>query len=531
MKQIEVKRKQIEYLSKALEIVLFLMIKKKMGLEGSGFFLIPLMIFVIIWTFVGECLPDVLSKIIKIRRNKGQIKSIRYIHWYAFIVQIILGLIGTIIMLTVGTYLGENVFGCPYASLMIWVLSPLLFLRGMSSLLLGYCAGEGFELPAVITCLLRVAVIYAFGVILGATSGEYGVKVSTLLKEEKYISMYVGQGWCLAMDMAELVIILFLFFSFLGCKRSKKKDSYEATKVTTSFQGYVSAAFINKVYSALVIFVEIFPIFYGMMQYYKLIGADAAKKYGGFFVGYLSICIICIRLLSAIAVPFWGRVSSLMRQDEVRLGRVCFHSGIHLIVSLGLILCACVTTMPTHLGALAGFTSPDLGRVVAQGSAFILFASLGFYFSRMLIKFRKSMISVGIGILSDIVFVMVFSMIWADGRMDLLAITYAGMIAYGTYAILLGAISIRMIGGRVDWVKNIVLPAFLAFCIGVIQALCVKFLGNVLESIYIVLLVGGVGFVVYWCVLLLLNNYSSEELSVMPFGKVIKSFGSLFGIY
>ena len=164
MRQFEIKRKQIEYLSMALEIVLLLAIERKLKLEGMGFFLIPIMLFAVAWTFVGESLPEVLAKLIRIRRSKGQHKSVKNIHRYSLICQIALGAIGTILMLTVGTYLAETVCVCPFASLMVWILSPLLFLRSMSSLLLGYCQGEGFELPAVIVCILRIVVIYGFGI-------------------------------------------------------------------------------------------------------------------------------------------------------------------------------------------------------------------------------------------------------------------------------------------------------------------------------------------------------------------------------
>ena len=531
MKQFEVKRKQIEYLAKAFEIALFLLIKKKLGLEGSGVFLIPLMIFILTWTFFGECLSDVLARLIRVRRNKGQYKSIRNIRWYAFLCQFVMGLVGSLLMLSVGTFLGEKVFGCPYASLMIWVLSPLVFLRGISALLLGYCQGEGFELPAVVTCILRLIVIYGFGVVLGGVSGEYGKKVSALLKGDKFTAMYVGEGWCLAMTMAELVIILFLIFSFLGTRGKKKKDGYESVKDSVNLRAYAGAAFGNVFFRELVIFLEIFPIVIGMMIYYKKEGAAAPMTYGTFFVGYMSICLIILRLMNSIAVPYWGKVAGYFKQDEMRLGRVCFQGGIHLIVSLSMILTAGIAAMPSQVGALAGFTSPNMMKVVLQGSALIPFAALEFYFSRMLMRFKKNLIVVGLGILSAILFVMLFSMMWSEEKLGLLALTYAGLISTFVYAVLLGAICIQLMGARINWFKTIVLPSFLAIAIGILQALCVKFVGDKLESLYVVILVGGVGFIAYWCVLIYLKNYSEEELSVIPFGNVILQFGKLLGVF
>lgn len=531
MKQFEVKRKQIEYLAKAFEIVLFLMIKKKLGLEGSGFFLVPLMIFVMTWTFVGESLPDVLAKMIRARRIKGQIKSVKYMRWYSFVCQLFMGIIGTLIMLTLGTFLGEKVFGCPYASLMIWVLSPLLFLRGMSSLLLGYCQGEGFELPAVITCLLRLVMIYVFGVIFGTVSGEYGQKVSTLLKQERYVSMYVGEGWCLAMVTAELVILLILLFSFLGMRRKKNTGDYETTKASVSFRGYVNAAFTNMIFKSLIIFLETLPFAYGMIAFYHQEGSTAPMNYGKYFVGYLAICLLFIRLISAVSVPYWGKVAGYFKQDEVRLGRVCFHAGIHLVLGLSMILCVGISAMASQAGALAGFTSPELAKIVLQGSLLIPFVSLEFYFSRMLMRFRKNLLATGMMLLSDVIFVMVFSMMRADEKLGLLSLTYASLISFGVAAFLLGAITIQLVGGRLNWIKAVVLPVGLAVAIGILQALCVKFMGDKLESLYVVLLIGGFGFITYWCALLLLRNFGEEELSVMPFGKTLISLGKMLGIF
>ena len=530
MKQIEVKRKQIEYLAKAFEIVLFLMIKKKLGLEGSGYFLIPLVIFVMLWTFVGECIPDALARLIRVRRNKGQYKSIRKIRWHALLCQFFMGVLGTFIMLTLGTYLGEKVFGCPYCGPMIWILSPLLFLRGFSSILTGYCQGEGFELPAVVACILRLVAIFAFGTVLGNVAGEYGKRVSDLLKGERYTAIYEGQGWCLAMLMAELLVILVLFLFFLGTRR-KKKDDFEAVKDTASLRGYISAAFGNTIFKALALFLESFPIIFGMMIFYHKSGSTAPVTYGTFFVGYMSVCLILSRLMGAVTVPFWGKVSTYFRQDEVRLGRVCFQSGIHLILALSMIFCVCVASMASQVGALAGFTSPNLVKVVVQGSALIPFMALEFYFSRMLMRFKKNVIVVGLGLITDILFVMVFSMMWSDDKLGLLALTYAGLIAFGVNAVLLGAFAVQMIGGRVYWFRVVLLPVFLAVAVGILQALCVKFLGEHLESLYVVLAVGSVGFVSYWCALVCLRNFGEEELSIMPYGGALLSLGKMLGIY
>ena len=149
----------------------------------------------------------------------------------------------------------------------------------------------------------------------------------------------------------------------------------------------------------------------------------------------------------------------------------------------------------------------------------------------MLMRFGKNLMVLGIGVLCDVVFVMLYKMLWSDEKMGLLALMYASLIAMAIYAVLLGAIAIQMIGGKVDWFRIVLLPALLAGAIGIIQALCVKFIGEHLESLFVVILIGAVGFIAYWCVLLLLRNFSEEELSVMPFGGVLLGLGKMLGTF
>ena len=499
MKQFEVKRKQIEYLSKALEVILFLAIERKLGLEGSGFFLVPLMLFAMIWNFAGEQLPDVLAKLIRVRKAKGQLKSIKNIRLFSLICQVAMGVVGMLLMLSLGTFLGENVYGCPYASLMIWILSPVT--------------------------------IYLLGTVLGSLGGDYGQKVTGLLKQEHYTAMYVGAGWCAAITIAELVIILFLFFSFLGAKKLRAKPEQEMVKASVSFRSYVSAASKNMAFRAIVSFTELFPVCIGMIIYYHREGETAPLTYGTFFVGYFAMCLLIYRLLNSVAVPFWSKIGSYFKRDELRLGRVCFQGGIHMILGLGMILAVSIAAMPAQVGALAGFTSPNLTKLVFQGSLWLVFAGLGFYFSRTLMRFGKNLLVAGIGILTDILFVMVFMILWNDEKMALLSMMYALLISEAIHCFLIGAIATQMLGCRLNWFRTVLLPIGLAVAIGILQALCVKFMGEHLESIFVVIIVGGAGFIAYWCILILLRNFSEEELSVSPFGKSIKVFGDMMGIY
>ena len=69
--------------------------------------------------------------------------------------QIAEGLLGTVLCMSLGWILLEKVFLVPYGSMILWILSPALFLRCIQSVFLGYFQSEGSEMPSAVSSVLR----------------------------------------------------------------------------------------------------------------------------------------------------------------------------------------------------------------------------------------------------------------------------------------------------------------------------------------------------------------------------------------
>lgn len=531
MKQFEVIRKQIEYLSKALEIVLFLLIERSLGLEGSGFFLVALVILSFVWLVFGENLPDALAKIIRVRRSKGQFESIKSIRIIAFFSQLLFGLIGSFCMLILGTILAEKVFFCNYANLMIWILSPVICLRGLTFLFLGYCQGEGYELPAVITCIARQIAIYALGLFFSIMTGSYGEKVSALLKQDQFTAMYTAAGWSIAFVIAELLMLFIVIASFFSTRKKSYKKETDSMKASVSVRGYIGAIMRNMRYKTLVRVLEMVPVIAGMMILYHREKEKAPLLYGTYFVGYFAVCLIAYYLLCAIIVPFWGRVYGHNKQGDKRLARITFHGGIHLIFVIGGAVSVSIAMIPSQIGGIAGFTSPNLIKVVVPGSFWILFMSLAFYFSRMLMRFKNNLICMILAFVCDVLNMMLLLIFLKDEKMGILALMYAGLISTAVYAFLLAALSVSMIGGKANWFQILCLPAVGLAIMGGIQYISVKFLGMYLKDAFIVAVIGGLGIFFYLCGLLFARNFDEEELSLIGSGGFLFGLGKMLGVF
>lgn len=531
MKQFEVKRKQIEYLSMFFEIVILWIIAGTIGMEGMGFFLVAWILYVILWAVLAESFPDAIGKMIRFRKSKGQYKSILGLKRLALFWQLLAGLFGSLLLFFLSGVLAENVFHSAYSKLMIWILAPLVLLRAMSALFLGFFQGEGTELPAVAAAVLRPLLTYVFGIFFSGSFQKYGEKVSMLLKQERYTAMYAGAGWCLAMTMAEVIILLLSILEYLRIRRKRRDEESEGRRSDDDLPALLRTLFGNMGGKVAIRLLEIFPVIAGMILYYSRTKDNAMAGFGSYFTGYLSVCLAVVFLLNAVTVPLWGKVAAFRRRDEKRMACVSFQGGIHLLFALGFWLSAGFSVLAVQVGSLVGFTSPNLVKIVVPGSFWILFAAMSFYFSRMLMRLGKGMIAIGMALLCDVLFLLLFLILWSNASMGILAFLYASLISEGVQAVLLGALCAQLLGLKMEWLKVFGMPFFAGAAAALPEFLAAKFLTVYLGNALTVLIAGGAGFLVFLCILLFLRNFDEEELDVIPLGRFLHSFGSMLNVF
>ena len=68
---------------------------------------------------------------------------------------------------------------------------------------------------------------------------DYGEKVSNLLGQEAFTSMYGGVGVAIGMVLTELLVLVFLFLVYRGSDRNRRKKDGEGMRTTDSFAGQI----------------------------------------------------------------------------------------------------------------------------------------------------------------------------------------------------------------------------------------------------------------------------------------------------
>lgn len=532
MNQTEMKKRQVELGSYILEMICLLVIGNLLGNNGIAYFAVAIESFLFFQLLLTHRLADTLGRLIRNRTIKGQYKNARKFKRNALSVSLVTGLTGSVLLFALAGAIGEKLFHVTYSVAMIRILAPVVFLRTIISVLLGCFQGDGTELPAVISYIMRQVCTIVFAILFVKLLGSYGVKVSALLREDNFTAMYGGIGFALAVLISEVLVFLFLVFVYQGSRTRVKKNSGDGMRVTDTFASQMRAIFTNLFPLVLVAILSHLPIWAGILLFQNSLETmEAFDHYGVFYGKYIPvIAIVCLPVLVALLGNCYGELDAV-RKDEQRNAKSFFGGGFHFCMICGCFLAVLVGITGSQLAELAGGTDVELAKkMLRSGSVMILFAVAGYYFSESMLLLNRRFQVAGIAAIKGIVYIVAVSILLNRG-IGVLSLVYAGLGAEFIYAAVTCVLLCRVLRTGIDPVRQIAIPVGVICGVGVvlwfIHRAAAPHLGNVV-SILLCLLIGGAADLL---LLVLLRNFKEQELNYIPGGKLIRSLGQLLRVY
>lgn len=99
-------------------------------------------------------------------------------------------------------------------------------------------------MPSAVSCVLRQVFYLGLGLLFLGIFGNYGEKVSLLLKRDDFTAMYGAMGVALGILISELLVTLFLFVIYRG-SMSGRRENENGMKGTDSLRGRSDLCFLE----------------------------------------------------------------------------------------------------------------------------------------------------------------------------------------------------------------------------------------------------------------------------------------------
>lgn len=528
MNQVEVKRRQIQSFSYVLACINIWVFGKSIGDNGLGYLAAAVLVFALFWVLTGKNLPDRMGRMLRGRNARGQYRNVSRMRKNMMLFQIAEGLLGTVLCMSLGWILLEKVFLVPYGSMILWILSPALFLRCIQSVFLGYFQSEGSEMPSAVSSVLRQVFFLGLGLVFLGIFRNYGEKVSLLLKRTDFTSMYGAMGIAVGMLLSEVLVLLFVFVIYRG-SMAGRREAESGMKGTDSFASQLRTLLIPMGGDILRDMFLLLPLWIGLLFFQKR-STDiyASVSAYGIFVGrYLITLLMPVAILSAGILPGVARTGSHIRKKEERYARTAFQAGVQGTVVHGFFFTAWIAVLATPLSqALDKSVEMALTGLLTTGSSLILWLLLLFYFSEILeLRGEKHLLLAGYGIL-DIVSIVILLILLNTGNTTT-ALSLSLVLGTAAGGIVLGILACLRMKTWPDLLRTLAIPAGSCCACGLLafglEKICLPHLGAMVTVLLELVITGAV----YWFLLLMLRSFRGQDLNYVPGGKVLRAFGKM----
>ena len=471
MNQVEVKRKQIQFFADALAVINVWIFGRKLGNNGLAYLTAALLVFAFFWILTGKNIPDRMGKLLRGRSAKGQYKNVSKMRRNMMLFQMAAGLLAALFCAAAGYTVLEKVFRIPYGSMILWILCPALFFRCIQSVFLGCFQGEGSEMPSAVSCVLRQVFYLGLGLLFLGIFGNYGEKVSLLLKRDDFTAMYGAMGVALGILISELLVTLFLFVIYRG-SMSGRRANENGMKGTDSFAGQIGSLFPGIGGDILRQLLFLLPLWLGLILFQRQ-SQDiyaSAEQYGVFAGRYLVTLLFPTLILYAGMLSCIARTCAHLKKKEDRFAKSVFQAGMQ------------------------------------GGKGYLVLAGYG---------------------IMDIVFVIAETVLLNLENAGSLSIVLGSVISMACGAVFLCVIVCLQMKTWPDALRSLAIPVGCSLACGLLAFGLEKIMLPRLGAVVTVLLELVITLLLYWFLLIMLRCFKGSDFSYIPCGRLMRKLGKI----
>jgi len=503
-----------------------------LGEIGTGYYAAVYELFAFVMIFLGWYLPQAVSKAVRVKINKGQIKNAGRVLTGMLIFAIGAGLLFSLLTIIFSGQISEELLLQPLLSLGICVIAPAFLLSCVISVYRGYFEGIGTVVPTCISRILEQIFSLGFGLIFTRMLYRYGEKAGRLKQNINCAPAYGVVGMAIGMITAQVLILLFLLFiNSIYTPALRKKRIADSSKGRDSYAEVIKNVLLSGLVPfSMLLFVQ-GEVFIDMMLYFHYTHENTAQNftmhYGSFYGKYgilmgILVCLICFIMIKPLAA-----IGQLHRREEYRAVKEKFAAAIHAF---------CIYAVPVAV-LLAFLAKPitDMLFGTVKGTVFLLQVSsallfiipCAIFFNNVLQAVGKQSLALRNCAVSFVVHIGAVIFFLKVMHLGIASVAYGYMVLFGLMMILNGMTLFRYLKYTPEYVRMLGIPALASLIAGLLDMFLVRALfaktGGMITSV-VCILFGGIGYLV---LLFALKGVNKKELSQMPGGNILTGLGQM----
>lgn len=533
MTQTFAKKMQIESFAIFIFFIAAIVFRFRIGDSGVGFMLTGLVIYETMWVIFGNQISFVVGKLLKNHYSKGKYRSAGLIWKYSVYMQLIIAVLGGICIGFGGSFLLEHLFKLPHILFVAWVYALCFALRIISENIGGYLCGRGAYGAAGFAAIIRAVGIFSLGMLFSTALSGYGNKVSGLLKQDDFVSIYGCIGIGLSMIVSEIAVLIYMMIFKLAAAKngSDYEDDYYQRRENTG--NVFLLIWGRRIFDILNYLLMFLPFVFGFaFLFYKTEDSYLSSVNAGML---FSVVIAPTALFVAFGYfmlyPLTAKTAFFMKKQQMRQARNCFETGFHICFVYGIFGASYLIAEGNILSYLfvAGGSTQISNLLVYSAFAGILFLSAMFVF-RVLLNVGIGIISYFIQIPANVIFIVFINILHSRGKEMILCFVVAFLIYSAILFLGYLILSLTKLDMSLNPIGNFIVPLLVGAVCGVLNLFLSKLISPHLGNLFTAIFTFVEMLFVYITLLLLSRNFHEHELEYLPGKKFISVLGQMFHV-
>lgn len=533
MNQMELKKKQIMIASRIFGLVMILLLANLIGDLGVTYFAAALEIYILLQLLFTAQLPDYVARFVRSRMAKEQYKSADMVLKAAVGYGVFIGIVGGLFLFAFSGVFMQKILGIQEATLALRFLAPAFFLNALCCVMQGYFQGIKTAVPTMVSAVIKEIFGILFASLLGLNFYKYGEKVSALLHDTKFSSLYGAEGAAIGVLAAAFLAVCFLVFIYLLVGRRIRRSKKEGMRRTENGLELIKLLLMAMAPVALLQFLLRVDVVIGMILFGKQWqgNVEGLGLYGAFYGKFLAIVGIVAVLGVLVTSTIEGNVVQAYKKEEYKNARDCLQRGMQAQFLLT-VFCAglFLTTSPVLLNTLFS----DAGVAITcmnHGFLLMILIPMGLYFAHILVgigKIKMVLITAGGSVFASTVAMIILQ---KAIKGNVLMLVYGKLIFAVLFCAITGTILLKIMHCNPEWLRLFVLPALAAGITGLGLLLIRNALSTLMTDIVTSIICFILGLFCYLVLIFLFRCIKKKDLYLIPGGKFLERIGNLLHIF
>lgn len=510
--------------------LLLLLIDSKLQSQGILvlFYTVEVFSFFYIISILG--MKDVVAGLIKSRIIKNQNKSAYAIKRTAFMFQIAVSFLVSVLMCAFSSFIANSLFNLPQCRFLIIIMSVYFFIFSINEVLSAFFKGNSNAVYSNIISILRPISIYIFSIIYINTYTNRANEVNALLRQD-FSEMYKCMGIIIAAIIAEIVILLISVLLSLILKLFKKKNNSQSLRNAETFDIIIPIIISNRVFPIFKSLLFKLPLWSIMILFAHNRKNISLEEFSVILYPLLPMMFLLSESFKGSFKNLSGELKNAYRNKENRTVKHFYSAAFTLLLSFSIFMILISFVLRKNISLV--FYKVENEHLLKYITVFTLFMAAYAIISLFIDYMNKCEMDreIYLILLSIDVVNIILNMVFIKNKPGLDSIINAT-----TISLLVGALAVTIIvllkfKLRIKPLKNLLTPLICAFIAAAICKLFITIFTPHLPYIITLLCSFIMAALIYLVLIIYLNVINGKNVEFMPAFKFLNMLGEILGVY